>query len=237
MTEVDTITPLRARDLTDRIKAAVEATWALIKEAYTTRAWASLGYDTWDEYCAKEFGATRLKLPREERQEVVGSLREAGLSTRAIASVTGVSHTQIRKDMSGGNPSSNDAGQGDVGFPPEVQGADGKIYPASRPDFGVSEFWEPSADEPAPQPERKGAPDSPAPAPEKKPAAPRSPRTDVVATVAALLTKTEDAATLAGRLAPSHMATRKEEAAVWSRRLETALDPLQRLLNTLKENQ
>ena len=78
-----------ARDLTDRIKVGVEAVWHLITEAYTSRAWAALGYRNWDEYCTREFGTSRLRLPREERAEVVASLRESGLSIRAIATVTG----------------------------------------------------------------------------------------------------------------------------------------------------
>lgn len=85
-----------ARDLTDRIKVGVEAVWHLITEAYTSRAWAALGYRNWDEYCTREFGTSRLRLPREERAEVVASLRESGLSVRAIVSATGHSaHTVI----------------------------------------------------------------------------------------------------------------------------------------------
>jgi len=53
----------------------------LVKQAYTERAWDALGYASWDEYCTREFGTSRLRLPREERAEVVASLRESGLST------------------------------------------------------------------------------------------------------------------------------------------------------------
>jgi hypothetical protein len=88
-----------ARVLTDRIKVGVEAIWELIKQAYTERAWATLGYDSWDDYCAREFGTTRLRLPREERAEVVASLRESGLSLRAIASATQVNEITIRRDL------------------------------------------------------------------------------------------------------------------------------------------
>lgn len=113
----------QARTLTDRIKIAVEGTWLLIQEAYTSRAWAVLGYDTWDEYCSKEFGASRLRLPREERQEIVASLRESGLSTRAIAAATGMHHSTVAEDLRGvGNPT-----------PRPVTGTDGKTYAAARP--------------------------------------------------------------------------------------------------------
>ncbi|MEV6791313.1 DUF4326 domain-containing protein [Streptomyces sp. NPDC051320] len=108
-----------ARTLTDRIKVAVEGTWLLIQEAYTSRAWAALDYATWDDYCAEEFGTSRLRLPREERQEVVASLRESGLSTRAIASATGMNQSTIARDL-----------RGDANASPAVQGTDGKTYSA-----------------------------------------------------------------------------------------------------------
>lgn len=89
-----------ARSLTDKIKVAVEGTWHLITEAYTSRAWSALGYSSWDDYCTREFGTSRLRLPREERAETVQSLREAGLSLRAIASATGDSKDTIARALS-----------------------------------------------------------------------------------------------------------------------------------------
>lgn len=97
-TEIHQATPDAARRLTDRIKVAVEGTWQLIQEAYLTRAWAALDYGSWDDYCRQEFGTGRLQLPREERPQVVQSLRSAGLSLRAIAAATQQSHEQVRRD-------------------------------------------------------------------------------------------------------------------------------------------
>lgn len=97
----DAIDPGRARELTDRIKVAVDGTWLLIQEAYTSRAWAALGYASWDDYCTREFGTSRLRLPREERQEVVASLREIGMSVRAIASATGQGYGTVRRELAG----------------------------------------------------------------------------------------------------------------------------------------
>jgi hypothetical protein len=88
-----------ARALTDRIKVAVEAAWELIKQAYTERAWEALGYQSWDDYCTREFGTSRLRLPREERTEVVCSLRDAGLSVRAIASATGDHYSTVSREL------------------------------------------------------------------------------------------------------------------------------------------
>lgn len=87
-----------ARVLTDQIKVGVEGVWMLVKQAYELRAWAALGYASWDDYCTREFGTARLRLPREERQEVVASLRDSGLSDRAIESATGVSRRTLIRD-------------------------------------------------------------------------------------------------------------------------------------------
>lgn len=140
MTEVQPATAEDARRLTDRIKVAVEATWQLIQEAYLTRAWAALGYASWDEYCTREFGTSQLRLPREERQEVVASLRESGLSNRAIAAATQQSETQVRRDLAGA-PSAQGNGAPDkrsVSNSNGRLGLDGKVYqprptPPSRP--------------------------------------------------------------------------------------------------------
>jgi hypothetical protein len=63
--------------------------------AYQRGAWARVGYRTWDEYCETELGGVHLWLPREERPQVVDSLREAGRFNRTIASVTGQSLTNV----------------------------------------------------------------------------------------------------------------------------------------------
>ena len=99
MSEIVSLTATDARTLTDRIKVGVEAVWDLITQAYVERAWDVLGYSSWDDYCTREFGTSRLRLPREERSEVVASLRESGLSTRAISAATGLSRNTIAKDL------------------------------------------------------------------------------------------------------------------------------------------
>lgn len=172
MTDIAITTEDQARALTDRIKVAVEGTWLLIQEAYTSRAWATLGYETWDAYCSAEFGTSRLKLPREERQEVVASLRESGLSVRAIASATGASYGTVRNVLAG-------AGEQNCSpAPNRVVGTDGKVYGESQgsvapdefgtPDmFGGNEWIEPD-DEPEPpvarpQPTPQPVPERPTP--------------------------------------------------------------------------
>lgn len=100
MTELATVD--QARALTDRIKVAVEGTGLLIQEAYTSRAWSTLGYSSWDDYCTTEFGHLRLQLPKAERLEAVAALRSEGLSTRAIGSALGVHHATVERDLSVG---------------------------------------------------------------------------------------------------------------------------------------
>ena len=128
-----------ARTLTDRIKVGVEAVWHLIAEAYQRRAWAALGHSSWDDYCTREFGTSRLRLPREERQEVVASLRESGLSIRAIATATGIGRRQVQEITSQVAPSDTPDRQAEVeprfkasmkAPAPKVTGTDGKTYPA-----------------------------------------------------------------------------------------------------------
>ena len=62
-----------ARALTDQIKTGIEVVWELAVAAYHGQAWVALGYESWDAHCDDEFQSTRLRLPREERAEVVAS--------------------------------------------------------------------------------------------------------------------------------------------------------------------
>lgn len=168
--EIVQLDSARARVLTDRIKVGIEGVWHLIAEAYTERAWAALGYSSWDDYCTREFGTSRLRLPREERQEVVSSLREQGLSLRAIATVTGDSVRTIRRELSGGanatpepvevDPSGSDefAGPSEAVASVALDG-DTQIIEGTEPD----EFDQKIADELA---RSEGARIDPPPAPE-----------------------------------------------------------------------
>lgn len=141
MTEVETrqATAEEARRLTDRIKIALEGTYQLLIEAYQSRSWAVLGYDSWDDYCTREFGTSRLRPPREDRQEVVASLREAGLSLRAIAAATQQSEATVRRDLSTASPpQENDAvdeqsANDNYGQSRGRTGLDGRVRPSTRP--------------------------------------------------------------------------------------------------------
>lgn len=129
---------LEARELTDRIRSAIESVDSLIVQAYKSRAWAALGYSSWDDYCDHEFGSSRVRVPREERAERIASLRESGLSIRAIAAATGDGYGTISRELAG-DPN---------GSPEPITGTDGKTY-APKPRPIVDHNAEP---EPAPLP-------------------------------------------------------------------------------------
>lgn len=93
------MTAAEARTLTDRIRGDAESLWEKIADAYLGRADVALGYESWDTYCITEFGSTRLRLPREERAEMVCSLRQSGLSIRAIASAAGIDKNTVQSDL------------------------------------------------------------------------------------------------------------------------------------------
>ncbi|HET6915312.1 MAG TPA: helix-turn-helix domain-containing protein [Acidimicrobiales bacterium] len=91
-----------ARALTVALRQSLTTSWDLLVEAYQRRAWAALGYESWDAYTDAELGETRLRLPREQRREVVASMTEAGMSTRAIGSALGVDPMTVSRDRSAG---------------------------------------------------------------------------------------------------------------------------------------
>ena len=119
-----------ARRRTDEFKAHTEVWLEELKALYVDQVWYALDYETWDEYCQAEFGSIRL--PRGPgRTEAVLTLRDAGLSVRAISSAIGVGYGTVRREIVAGEPNgSPDPPHG----PPKVTiGQDGKKYPASSP--------------------------------------------------------------------------------------------------------
>lgn len=136
------MTPDEARSLTDRIKTALGVSWELIIDAYQRRAWAALGFPSWDAYTSAEFGGYRLRLPQEERQDVIASLREAGLSIRAIAAATGAGVRTVQRDLNAGVAN----GHTSTDLPPAVDPA------ASSAVDPAGEGQESQGEDPAPRP-------------------------------------------------------------------------------------
>jgi hypothetical protein len=143
--ELGPLSEQEARELTRQIAQTLAVAWDKIVEAYQRRVWEPLGYDSWDSYCRAELGSTRLRLPAEEREQAVRSLRSAGLSTRAIAAATGQSDRTVRRDLAGAANAApagaSDETPGDCvsPHPASVTGLDGKSYPSTQapvPDAG-----------------------------------------------------------------------------------------------------
>ncbi|CAN5349330.1 hypothetical protein BH09ACT8_BH09ACT8_30940 [soil metagenome] len=122
-----------AREVTNRIQKGLGTLADLIGRAYLGRVWLALGYQSWDDYLDTEFTSGVLAVPREERPEAVKSLREQGLSLRAIAAATGVSEATVRNDI-GEQVRNNCAPDDDeVADAAPVVGLDGKGYKAPPP--------------------------------------------------------------------------------------------------------
>lgn len=123
---------VEARELTDKIRRTLDFTWDMVAMAYKGQAWSVLGYASWDEYCTREFGSQRIAIPREERQEIVSSLREAGLSIRAISTVANVSYGTVRNELSKSNEESGEQNcspeDSEQKVTPKTEGKDGKFY-------------------------------------------------------------------------------------------------------------
>lgn len=135
MTDLVTVDEARAR--ADRIRAGflAVADWlADVRGAYAARDWVALGYDSWHEYLAGEYDNQRVALPVEERREAVAVMTRAGMSTRAIAPVLGISDETVRRDRQAAPTATNVAVENDQPAPaPRVQSLDGRSRPAAQP--------------------------------------------------------------------------------------------------------
>jgi hypothetical protein len=100
-TVIDPAEEKRARDLTDKIQrglADVVKLRELIAEAFTTRAWATLGYESWENYTSAEFRNV-VSLSRDDQRALNVVLQlEEGMSSRAAAAATGTDHKTAKKD-------------------------------------------------------------------------------------------------------------------------------------------
>lgn len=129
MTEVEKpLTKEQALELTEKIQTGLAAFAVLIenvKEAYTRRVWKPMGYENWFEYLDGEFVGGFPQLDKTERREIVASLREAGMSTRAIAPVVGASQRTVSDDTRATEQNCSVE-------PAKVTSLDGRERPATR---------------------------------------------------------------------------------------------------------
>jgi hypothetical protein len=124
----------------------------MIREAIEKRDDLALGYRSPGEYVSDRFGGALTRLGVEVRREVVRELTEAGMTTRAIAPVVGVSNKTVSLDQRA--PVTPVTPQTPVPAPEGEAEADAGITPRGEA--------VPSSVAP---PEDKGAPEPPAPRP------------------------------------------------------------------------
>jgi hypothetical protein len=86
----------------DSIADNFEAVMPMIREALELGDHLALGYRSPGEYLSTRFGNALERLPLVMRREAVRELTAAGLSTRAIAPVVGVSHMTAARDLAAG---------------------------------------------------------------------------------------------------------------------------------------
>lgn len=143
MTVVDTVTgevvdldPTAAERRAERIRLRLDsiaenyaAVLPAIREAIEKRDDLALGYRSVSEYVADRFGGALTNLGLDVRREVVRELTQAGMSSRAIAPVVGVSDRQVRRDLPTGT---------DVPVPTGIDGIERRRpqapSPAQRPE-------------------------------------------------------------------------------------------------------
>ena len=111
-----------ARALTDEINNDTLQASIKVAQAWQGQAWKPLGYKSWEDYADAELPL--LGSNQANRHVLLVSLRNVGMSTRAIAAVTGLHHSTIARGVANATP--------------EITGTDGKTYPATRPPLATN---------------------------------------------------------------------------------------------------
>src|SRR4051794_11809682 len=86
-------------EIADLLTASYRQVVPLIIRAFRGRAWAAVGYTSWDDYCRANFhGPRMLRFTDEQLTEMCADFAEAGFGVRAIGSALGIgSATAARK--------------------------------------------------------------------------------------------------------------------------------------------
>lgn len=149
---VEPVSLEQAKRITEQIKLlagavadGIDRLVVRIREAQESRVHEVLGYRSWTEYVSVEFAGLLPRLDREPRRELVTTLADSGMSTRAIAPIVGVSQRTAARDMSGSSESNGSD------EPRRVESRDGVVRtfptrpapePTPTPD---EEFWNKAA--------------------------------------------------------------------------------------------
>lgn len=78
---------------------AIQSLQKLVHTARELEDHVTLGYASWTAYIRDLFGDEPLRLARDVRRELVAELAEAGMSTRAIAPIVGITPMQVSRDV------------------------------------------------------------------------------------------------------------------------------------------
>ncbi|NKS70688.1 hypothetical protein GS584_18965 [Rhodococcus hoagii] len=97
-----------------------------VHEAKTGEIHLALGFKSWTAYLADALGERPLMVDREQRRELVEYLSSEGMSTRAIATVTGVNRETVRQEVKA------TAGDKKLSSENRTTGLDGKEYSSKR---------------------------------------------------------------------------------------------------------
>ena len=131
---VSTFTEAEARSITEELKADYGALQVKIASAWRGRIWLALGYESWQDYLDAEFSGISLRPPKELEEQVINELRQAGMSTRGIASATDLPRSTVHRRIDPGVPNGTPASSANPDISDDssvVTGLDGKTY-ASR---------------------------------------------------------------------------------------------------------
>ena len=135
----------RIADKLDAIADNLEQVLPLIGEALTRRAWESLGYVSPQAYVSERFAGSLARLSPDVRRPVVAQLSAAGMSTRQIAPVVGVSVATAKRDAQVAHREPPAPTPTKLPESPVIVGADGKNYqrPAPQPPANQEEDAQP----------------------------------------------------------------------------------------------
>jgi hypothetical protein len=98
MVETSDFTTEQAREITTLIRRDVSAIARALDTAYRGRIWLALGHDSWRTYIDVELGGALQGLSDVvTRNEVIGTLADAGWSNRAIGAAVGLSDEPVRR--------------------------------------------------------------------------------------------------------------------------------------------
>lgn len=168
----------------DTAASALDRLAARISDAYARRYDLALGYESWQDYAAQEFGEHTKGLAPAIRRELVGVLAGDGMSTRSIAPAVGAPRETVRRythqmTQSGSpTPAPVESMRVDVVTGEVLDDAQDED---DRETFGPTSPWgadllNPEDDDPEPEPRRvTGLDGKTYAAPTREPASPRRP--------------------------------------------------------------